>query len=67
MKYNIVALIEGNPKGFIRSISYDKGKFAITKEKNNARKFSDNEVFDEIDTLTAFGYNKGYVFMYVPA
>ena len=66
-KYKIVGVRNNRPEGYIKSISYEKQSFSITKEKKNARNFLIEEIDDTIDTLTAFGYNKGYIFMYVPA
>ena len=66
-KYHIVALKDRVAQGFVKSINHNKSSFTITKEKKNARTFVEYDVFDEIDKLTAYGYDKGYVFMYVPA
>ena len=62
--YRIIAVRNGKPEGYVKSISYTKGTFQLTDTKSYARKFSTFDMVTAmIDDLTAMGFSQGYVFM----
>jgi len=61
----IISVIQnGVQVGYVKSISYSKYTFAITKNRLHARRFSSNEVHSAIDVLASMSFGKGYVFIY---
>lgn len=61
---NIIAYQNGNPVGYIRSVSYKSGRFALTQNKANAKGYrTQDEVMGEIDILTRFAAMRGYIFI----
>lgn len=64
-KAHIIAMLNGKPVGYIKSISYTTQKFSITKEKINAKGYTNLDIIHrEIDFLAKIGAMKGYVFIY---
>lgn len=64
-KVRIIAMLNGVPQGYVKSVSYTKGTFKLTQSKANAKTFATLDgVQNEIDTLARISYGSGYVFMY---
>lgn len=64
-KMHIIANKNGINQGYIKAISYKTGSFKITKDRLNAKGYTTHdEVHDDIDFLTKYNYNKGYIFLY---
>mgnify|MGYP001047267775 CR=1 FL=1 len=66
MKKNIIVMKDGTSVGFVKSISEEKESFAITKNKDRAKGYkNEDSVQSDIDVLTRISSDKGYVFLYV--
>ena len=64
-KHCIIASLWGVPQGYIKSISYQTGKFKITKDKANAKGYTNlDKLQGDIDLLTKYHNCMGYIFMY---
>lgn len=64
-RMHIIATKKGIPQGYIKAISYKTGNFKITKNKLNAKGYNTHDkIQGDIDYLTKYNYNKGYIFMY---
>ncbi len=62
----IQAMKDGQPKGYVRSISHKYERFALVTDIMKAKQYTSYDVaMDEVDTLTRFGYTKGYIFLIV--
>lgn len=61
---HIQVLKNGQKKGYIRSVNYNTGKFAIIQDKEKSKVYrTQAEIMSEIDTLTRFGFMSGYIFV----
>lgn len=59
----IMAVQCGQPKGYIKAVYYNTGKFALTSNVSRAKNYySSDEVQREIDFLSK--YNANYVYTY---
>lgn len=66
MKKNIIVMKDGTSVGFVKSISEEKKSFAITKNKDKAKGYkNEDSIQSDIDVLTRISSDKGYVFLYV--
>ena len=64
-KAHIVAMKNGVPNGYVKSVSYTKGTFKLTQDKADAKGYTTQiAIQTEIDFLTRIGYSLGYVFIY---
>lgn len=64
-KMHIVAVCNGVRKGYIKSVSYSRGKFTLTENILDAKGYTSQDVLQgELDFLTSIGYMFGYVFIY---
>lgn len=64
-KAHIIAMLNGVPVGYIQSVSYTNQKFKTTKEKINAKGYTNiDAIHGEIDFLAKIAAHKGYVFIY---
>lgn len=62
-KKYIIACKNGVAIGYVKSVSYARQKFYLTKDISEAKSYvSDDHIFNEIDKLTALGYGMGYIF-----
>ena len=62
---HIIAMLKGQPVGYIKSISYTKRTFALTKSKMDAKGYASADAIQrDIDELTKIGYQNGYTFIY---
>lgn len=62
---HIIAMLNGQPVGYIKSISYTKRTFAVTKNKMDAKGYaSADAIHRDIDELTKIGFQNGYTFIY---
>lgn len=61
----IMAYLNGDFVGYVRSVNHIKGQFAITPNRKNAKTSykSMAELQQEIDRLTAYGFTQGYIFL----
>lgn len=51
--------------GFVKSVSYDNGRFSISTNRRKAKKYStEYELQHDIDVTIMFTLNKGYYLMY---
>lgn len=64
-KMHITVIQHGQFRGYVKSVSYSKGKFVITANINEAKGYASEWVIQqEIDRLTVMGYDYGYIFGY---
>jgi hypothetical protein len=62
---HIIAMYQGIPKGYVKSVSYTAKKFVLTDNKMLAKGYVTHDAIQkEIDFLTSIGYAYGYVFIY---
>lgn len=62
---NIIAMRNGSPAGYIKSISYTKKTFKLTQNKSEAKGYTTSDKIQyDIDFLTAIAYSQGFVFVY---
>ena len=51
--------------GYVKSVSYDTGRFSMTTNRRNAKKYkTEYELQCDIDVTSVFTMNKGYYLMY---
>lgn len=63
----LMVMQNGAMRGYIRSVSYMKSSFAVTQNKNNAKKYKTlDEALRDIDILTRISNQRGtnYLFCY---
>lgn len=64
-KSHIIATLNGIPQGYVKSVSYTKGEFTLCKNKVDAKGYTKlDKIHYDIDFLTKYYYDKGYIFMY---
>lgn len=64
-KSHIIVTLQGKPIGYVKSISYKCGTFKMSNYKQNAKGYTTfDRIRDDIDFLTKFNSDKGYVFIY---
>lgn len=64
-KFRVIAMLNGVPQGYIKSVSYTRGTFSLTRTKSQAKNYAtDFAVQKEIDFLTGVAFQMGYVFIY---
>lgn len=64
-KAHIIAMKNGVPVGYVKSISYANRSFKMTQNKADAKGYVTQSVIQrDIDELTKIGYAYGYVFIY---
>lgn len=64
-KAHIIAMKNGVPVGYVKSISYANSNFKMTQNKADAKGYVSQSVIQrDIDELTKIGYAYGYVFIY---
>lgn len=64
-KYHIVAMKNGQAKGYIKAVSYSRGTFSLTQNIESAKGYTSEDIIhNEIDFLTSVGFAYGYVFIY---
>ena len=64
-KAHILAMKNGVPVGYVKSISYANRNFKMTQNKADAKGYVSQSVIQrDIDELTKIGYAYGYVFIY---
>ncbi len=64
-KAHIIAMCNGAPVGFIKGVSYTKQNFTTTKNKIEAKGYTNiDAIHKEIDFLAKIAAHKGYVFIY---
>lgn len=64
-KAHIIAMKNGVPIGYIKSVSYARNTFSLTNLKEEAKGYaSADHIQGEIDKLTAMAYSRGYIFIY---
>lgn len=62
---HIIAMLQGKPMGYVKSVSYTKRTFTLTKNKSEAKGYvSADAMHREIDELTKIGFQNGYTFIY---
>ena len=62
---HIIAMKNGVPVGYIKSVSYRNNKFQLTNNKLEAKGYASlDALHGEIDALTRMGYAQGFVFVY---
>lgn len=62
-KYVILGYRLGQCAGYIKSVSYSKGKFTFTNDKSKAKTYTINYAQGEIDTLAGMCLGE-YSFIY---
>ena len=65
-KVMIVAVKNGVPQGYVKSVSYTKGSFKLSQDRLGAKRYTEDQAQCEIDTLMRWSMeqNLGYVFIY---
>lgn len=64
-KMHIQVFQRGQLRGYVKAVSYAKGKFTITQNKAEAKGYATEwAIQQEIDRLTVMGFAYGYMFMY---
>ena len=64
-KAHIIAMKNGTPIGYIKSVSYTRQKFSMTQSKMEAKGYTKiDAIHDDIDFLTKLAAHLGYVFIY---
>lgn len=64
-KTHIIAMLNGVPQGYIKSVSYKNGKFKLIQNKYNAKGYTKLDILQsDIDFLTKYNNHKGYIFIY---
>lgn len=66
-KRYIKAIRNGQFVGYVKSVSYSRGTFTLTKDINEAKTkgyTSEDAIHREIDILTRMGAREGFIFVY---
>lgn len=66
-KFYILALVNGEPQGYVKSVLLSKNKYTLTLSKAEAKSYSTPDACqNEIDRLAAiaFNTNNNVIFMY---
>ena len=64
-KSHIIAIIDGSPAGYIKSVSVAKNKFTLTNNKYQAKGYTTaNACQYDIDKLAAIAFGTNTVFVY---
>ena len=64
-KSHIIAMRNGVPCGYIKSVSYARKTFSLTSNKAEAKGYATAATIQgEIDFLTSVGFAHGYIFIY---
>lgn len=62
-KLRVIAIQNKIPVGYIKSVSYKKGTFTLTKDKMFAKTYSSQDrAMKDIDAVAHAGLNQGYIF-----
>lgn len=57
--------VNGQFMGYVKSVNYDTGRFSMTTNRRNAKKYkTEYELQCDIDVTTVFTMNKGCYMMY---
>lgn len=57
--------VNGQFVGYVKSVGYDTGRFSVTTNRRNAKKYkTEYELQCDIDVTTVFTMNKDYYMMY---
>lgn len=63
--FKIKAVHKGRKCGYVKNINYDTGEVHLTDDKEFALKYiSEDAVHSDIDFLTKYYFESGYVFIY---
>jgi hypothetical protein len=55
----------GKNCGYVKKINYDNGEAQLTNDKESALKYSSEDAIQsDIDFLTKFYFESGYIFLY---
>lgn len=64
-KSYIIDMFNGVPIGYVKSISYTKGKYTTTNDKSQARGYTtEYTIQKDIDELAKMASHLGHVFIY---
>ena len=64
-KSHIIVMNQGQPRGYVKSISYTNGTFKMCQYKQNAKGYTTlDKIQGDIDFLTKHYFEKGYIFLY---
>lgn len=64
--FKIEAVHKGNKCGFVKKVDYETKEVHLTSDKELALKYTDEDaVHYDIDFLTEYYFESGYVFTYI--